>query len=408
RPGWRGKACCPTCCGRPCRAPAPPWPSNWRWRWPRWIASSPRRPWRREARRPGAAWREAGGLLMMRPSWAAPAGASDFHGACFPIAFGLAGDGRGPAVLRRHLPAVRRGHLAVDAPRAAGPGHRRRAGSAPARAGPAAARTDAVRRLGADLRPGHDLPLGATAAGLGAAGPGRRRRPHRAGDPGAGGLERRALLDQSPAAAYPPAAPLPPAAPPLRGDHAVFHLQFPSGRGADAGQRDPAAHGAARLQLLVAVLGAAVQPVLQLRGARQLRFLPARVVRALVRRQPPASSASRLLSRQLRVPVHLHGPPVPHAAAGRCRGGPAGARPGGEGRLSAASGPPARRPRALRHWRDAQSLAYMAALPALAAWQWVHGVHALLYGLMLFLTLGVGVIHHNHTHLRMWRRRWAN
>src|SRR5690606_3646773 len=181
-----------------------------------------------------------------------------------------------------------------------------------------------------------------------------------------------------------------------------------SGRGADAGQRDPAAHGAARLQLLVAVLGAAVQPVLQLRGARQLRFLPARVVRALVRRQPPASSASRLLSRQLRVPVHLHGPPVPHAAAGRCRGGPAGARPGGEGRLSAASGPPARRPRALRHGRDAQSLACMAALPALAAWQWVHGVHALLYGLMLFLALGVGVTHHNHPHLRMWRRRWAN
>ena len=27
---------------------------------------------------------------------------------------------------------------------------------------------------------------------------------------------------------------------------------------------------------------------------------------------------------------------------------------------------------------------------------------------MLFLTLGIGVIHHNHTHLRMWRGRWAN
>lgn len=50
----------------------------------------------------------------------------------------------------------------------------------------------------------------------------------------------------------------------------------------------------------------------------------------------------------------------------------------------------------------------MAMLPALAAWQWVHGLHWPLYGLMLFLTLGIGVVHHNHTHLRMWRRRAAN
>lgn len=62
----------------------------------------------------------------------------------------------------------------------------------------------------------------------------------------------------------------------------------------------------------------------------------------------------------------------------------------------------------LRHWRDWQSLAYLAALPALAAWQWMHGFQWLLYGPMLFLTLGVGVIHHNHAHLRMWRGRWAN
>ena len=72
--------------------------------------------------------------------------------------------------------------------------------------------------------------------------------------------------------------------------------------------------------------------------------------------------------------------------------------------------PPARRlvlPR-LRHWRDWQSLAYLALLPALSAWQWVHGFSLLLYGPMLFLTLGVGVIHHNHAHLRLWRGRWAN
>jgi fatty acid desaturase len=62
----------------------------------------------------------------------------------------------------------------------------------------------------------------------------------------------------------------------------------------------------------------------------------------------------------------------------------------------------------LRNGRDWQSLAYLAALPALAAWQWVHGFSAVLYALMLFLTLGVGVIHHNHVHLRMWRGRRMN
>ena len=62
----------------------------------------------------------------------------------------------------------------------------------------------------------------------------------------------------------------------------------------------------------------------------------------------------------------------------------------------------------LRHARDWQSLAYLVALPALAAWQWVRGFSWPLYALMLFLTLGIGVIHHNHTHLRMWRGRVAN
>jgi fatty acid desaturase len=67
-----------------------------------------------------------------------------------------------------------------------------------------------------------------------------------------------------------------------------------------------------------------------------------------------------------------------------------------------------RRPARLRHWRDWQSLAYLVALPAVAAWQWVHGFAVLLYAPMLFLTLGVGVIHHNHVHLRMWRGRRMN
>ncbi|QEI09467.1 fatty acid desaturase [Pigmentiphaga aceris] len=39
---------------------------------------------------------------------------------------------------------------------------------------------------------------------------------------------------------------------------------------------------------------------------------------------------------------------------------------------------------------------------------WTHGFSIVLYGLLLFLTLGIGVIHHNHTHRRMWHGRWAN
>lgn len=62
----------------------------------------------------------------------------------------------------------------------------------------------------------------------------------------------------------------------------------------------------------------------------------------------------------------------------------------------------------LRNSRDWQSLAYMALIPILVIYQWRHGLYLPFYGLLLFLTLGVGVIHHNHTHLRMWHSRRAN
>lgn len=68
---------------------------------------------------------------------------------------------------------------------------------------------------------------------------------------------------------------------------------------------------------------------------------------------------------------------------------------------------PTRLPR-LRHWRDWQSVAYLIAYPALVAWMWTQGFSIVLYALLLFLTLGVGVIHHNHTHRRMWHGRWTN
>ena len=62
----------------------------------------------------------------------------------------------------------------------------------------------------------------------------------------------------------------------------------------------------------------------------------------------------------------------------------------------------------LRHSRDWQSLLYLAAFPALVIWQWLYGFSFVLYGLLLFLTLGIGVVHHNHMHLRMWLGRRAN
>jgi fatty acid desaturase len=62
----------------------------------------------------------------------------------------------------------------------------------------------------------------------------------------------------------------------------------------------------------------------------------------------------------------------------------------------------------LRFRRDLQSLAYLLAWPVLAAWQWRYGLSPLLYTLQLLLSIGIGVIHHNHAHLPMWRGRWLN
>lgn len=62
----------------------------------------------------------------------------------------------------------------------------------------------------------------------------------------------------------------------------------------------------------------------------------------------------------------------------------------------------------LRHRRDWQSLAYMALFPILVVQQWRNGFYLPFYAILLFLSLGIGVIHHNHTHLRMWQGRTAN
>ena len=62
----------------------------------------------------------------------------------------------------------------------------------------------------------------------------------------------------------------------------------------------------------------------------------------------------------------------------------------------------------MRNWRDWQSLFYLLLLPSLVAWQWIVGFNWLLYVCVMFLTLAVGVIHHNHAHVRIWRSRRLN
>jgi fatty acid desaturase len=66
----------------------------------------------------------------------------------------------------------------------------------------------------------------------------------------------------------------------------------------------------------------------------------------------------------------------------------------------------------LRNQRDWQSVLYLILQPLLVVWLWRTGLDTLinlaLFALMLFLTLGISVIHHNHTHLRMWRSKQLN
>jgi hypothetical protein len=62
----------------------------------------------------------------------------------------------------------------------------------------------------------------------------------------------------------------------------------------------------------------------------------------------------------------------------------------------------------MRNWRDLQSLAYLITLPLLVIWQWQFGFSWWLFAAELFLTLGVGVIHHNHAHVRIWNHKQLN
>ncbi len=66
----------------------------------------------------------------------------------------------------------------------------------------------------------------------------------------------------------------------------------------------------------------------------------------------------------------------------------------------------------LRNRADVRSIAYLLAMPLLVAILWNTGVHTLaqygLYGLLLFLSVAVGVVHHHHAHLRMWKSKHCN
>ncbi|DAC49564.1 MAG TPA: fatty acid desaturase [Candidatus Poseidoniales archaeon] len=62
----------------------------------------------------------------------------------------------------------------------------------------------------------------------------------------------------------------------------------------------------------------------------------------------------------------------------------------------------------LHRWSDLQPLAYLVAYPSLMAYQWFNGFHAVLFGIMLVLSVGLSVAQHHHTHLRIWKSKFMN
>lgn len=62
----------------------------------------------------------------------------------------------------------------------------------------------------------------------------------------------------------------------------------------------------------------------------------------------------------------------------------------------------------LRNRRDWQAVLYMVLQPILGVWLWCNGFSWVVLSVMLFLSVGISSIHHNHAHLKMWRVRWLN
>src|SRR5688572_24091032 len=62
----------------------------------------------------------------------------------------------------------------------------------------------------------------------------------------------------------------------------------------------------------------------------------------------------------------------------------------------------------MRNWWDIQSLLYLLLYVALIALGWNWGFSWWLYAPLLFITIGLEIIHHNHVHLGIWRSRGLN
>ncbi len=58
--------------------------------------------------------------------------------------------------------------------------------------------------------------------------------------------------------------------------------------------------------------------------------------------------------------------------------------------------------------RDWQSVAYLIGYPLLSFWQWKHGFSWMLYIPLLIISIGIGVIEHNHAHLQIWKSKYLN
>jgi beta-carotene hydroxylase len=63
----------------------------------------------------------------------------------------------------------------------------------------------------------------------------------------------------------------------------------------------------------------------------------------------------------------------------------------------------------LNHRSDCRTLLYMAATTSVLIVQWTaDAFHPLLFAASLAMAFAVGVMHHNHQHLPLWRSKWLN
>ena len=62
----------------------------------------------------------------------------------------------------------------------------------------------------------------------------------------------------------------------------------------------------------------------------------------------------------------------------------------------------------VRNLYDIQSLAYLVTHVALIVFQWLVGFHWWAYLSLLFLSIGIQIVHHNHVHLGIWFSKKAN